>query len=291
MFESNNFLSMHKVTWLLVFVLFSGCMSDRQELHTDIKANENIDMSAANKEIAHSFYKRVIGQLDEAFVDSIIADDYIQHNPMVKTGKAGILEAIAYLKQMPRPENPKSPIVRSFAEGDFVVLHLNVNMGPSSRAVIDLFRIENGIMVEHWDVMENNAGTMTDGTIVMDIEVESAESKQLLASYYDEVVIGGNLESLPNYVEGSVIQHDPLVKDGIVSLKAYLEDDATSVRIEKVHRLIAEHDYVVAQLEGVFNGLPHAVYDIARVENGKIAEQWRVKQAIPGQMMHNNGMF
>ena len=56
-----------------------------------------------NKAIIRDFYRRVVGQGDLAFAEEIIADEYIQHSSSVKPGKAGLMEALSYMKQLPKP--------------------------------------------------------------------------------------------------------------------------------------------------------------------------------------------
>ena len=63
---------------------------------------------------------------------------------MVKKGKAGFFETLAFLKQMPKRKNPRNPIIRTIAEGDYVVLHLSVAIMGAEKVVVDLFRIEDG---------------------------------------------------------------------------------------------------------------------------------------------------
>ena len=55
--------------------------------------------------------------------------------------------------------------------------------------------------------------------------------------------------------------------------------------MKQVHRLIAEGNFVVAQLEVLLENKPFVVYEILRLDENKIVEQWRVKQAIPETML------
>ena len=57
-----------------------------------------------------------------------------------------------------------------------------------------------------------------------------------------------------------------------------------------MHIVIGEGDFVLTQSAGKFGILPHVVYDIYRLSNGRIVEHWSVKQQIPTEMAHNNGM-
>lgn len=268
--------------------IIGGC-AEHVETETMTESQE-----IASKRLALSFYRDVIGQLNEAMIDSLIAEDYIQHNPMVKTGRAGFMEAFAYMKQMPRPENPKNPVVRAIAEGNFAVLHLQVEIAGKQHVVIDLFRVEDGQLAEHWDVMQMHPSEtisgrgMTDGAKTIEDVDKTADNKALVQQYYQTIWGDGDWDRLSDFVHEAVMQHNPAIGDGLPALAAAQHD---SLQIETVHRLVAEGNFVFAQLEALVDGVPHAINEIHRLADGLIVEQWTVQQAIPEQMAHGNGMF
>src|ERR1700761_5753824 len=128
----------------------------------------------SNKTIVLECYRKIIRDLDLSLVDEYVSDNYIQHSPTVKTGKAGLLEMLNFLKMIPKPagEQP-SPIIRVIAEDDLVAVHLDVKFMGKRVAVVDIFRIADGKLAEHWDVGqtipdEEGLITMTNGTKVID---------------------------------------------------------------------------------------------------------------------------
>jgi len=121
-----------------------------------------IDLEA-NKKNAILFYKTAyLGNPKEA-VEKYVGDDYIQHNPLVKNGKAGFIE---YFQQM-SDDYPNKGInfVRAVAEGDLVALHTHQTWpGDQKYVTMDFFRFDdNGKIVEHWDAIQEIPETTVNG--------------------------------------------------------------------------------------------------------------------------------
>jgi predicted SnoaL-like aldol condensation-catalyzing enzyme len=90
---------------------------------------------------------------DEAF-ERYVGPYYRQHNPTVADGKEAILEALR--KWMPQTPGLHYAFKHVWSDGDRVIVHSQVSTSPTDRgqAVIDIFRLEKGKIVEHWDVAE-----------------------------------------------------------------------------------------------------------------------------------------
>ena len=117
-------------------------------------------LTERNRELVVDFYNEVLfeGNLDAA--EKYIGDVYIQHNPNVGDGRQTMVDF--FKKVMPpvaegQEREPFGEIVRVIAEDNMVVLHVRNFHWPHPErggAVVDIFRVENGKIVEHWDVMQ-----------------------------------------------------------------------------------------------------------------------------------------
>ncbi len=108
-----------------------------------------------NKRFVAEFYDLIINQKDYERAKAYMGPRYKQHNPLVKDRPEGLREFIEFLKTN-APE-AHSEILRSFAEGDYVILHVHSLRQPNTRgrAIIEIFRLdENGLVDEHWDVIQ-----------------------------------------------------------------------------------------------------------------------------------------
>jgi predicted SnoaL-like aldol condensation-catalyzing enzyme len=108
----------------------------------------------ANKKIVLDFYDKAINQKDFAAASKHFGDRYVQHNPIAEDGPEGLRKFIEFLRS--KFPNYKSEFKRVFADGDYVIVHVH-NMrepGTRGRAIIDIFKLENGKIVEHWDVVQ-----------------------------------------------------------------------------------------------------------------------------------------
>lgn len=105
-----------------------------------------------NLQAVLDFYDIVINGQQYEKAGEFLDPDYIQHKPEVETGAEGVLKFVRSIYEQ-KPDH-RARIVRSFVENDYVILHVHVINGieADNIAVMDIFRVENGKLREHWDV-------------------------------------------------------------------------------------------------------------------------------------------
>ena len=96
----------------------------------------------------------MLNQKDFDAASKYLGTRYTQHNPGAADGPDGLKGFIAFLKD--KFPNNRSEIKRIFADGDYVIVHVHAVREPGTRgnAIIDIFKLENGKVVEHWDVVQ-----------------------------------------------------------------------------------------------------------------------------------------
>ena len=238
---------------------------------------------------------------DQEPISYINPNKYIQHNLAIGDGLAGFGEIV---KNAP-PQGFKANIVRAFQDGDYVVLHNEYDFfGP--KAGFDVFRFEDGKIVEHWDNLSeitppNPSGrTQFDGAMNITDKEKTEANKQLVGNFVKDVLQGGQVDKLTTYINpNKYIQHNSGIADGLDGLGAalkYFAENGYVMKYDKIHKVLGEGNFVLTMSEGKFGkgeGEPSSFYDLFRVENGQIVEHWDIIETIlpKSEWKNNNGKF
>jgi predicted SnoaL-like aldol condensation-catalyzing enzyme/truncated hemoglobin YjbI len=250
-----------------------------------------------NKEKAAAINKAVQSG-DVEGVASLVTENYIQHTPNVPDGKKGLQILVTKIKNKEIPA-PKINNIRVFEDGDFVVLHHDVNW-PNRKAMFEIFRFENGLAAEHWSAIADhpektaNGHTMLDGATEISDRKLTQKNKQLATSFVQTVLIEGQFDRLLEFYHPEIIQHNPFIDNTVPGLLKGVEElqkQGMSIQIEKIFKVFGEGDFALVCSEGKFAGKPTAFFDLFRIDNNIIVEHWDVLQEIPEKMAHENGFF
>ena len=109
----------------------------------------------ANKKTVAALYEAALNKKDFEEAKKYLGNRYTQHNPTAKDGPEGLKGFIDFLRD--KFPQSHSEIVQSFADGDYVILHVHSirTPGTAGRAIFDLFKLEKGKVVEHWDAVQD----------------------------------------------------------------------------------------------------------------------------------------
>ena len=225
-------------------------------------------------------------------ISYIDAKKYKQHNLKVEDGVEGLQKLLRQL-----PAGVKVKVVRAFEDGDYIFTHANYNFGGLITG-FDVFRFENGKMVEHWDNLQptqpaNPSGrTMIDGaTEVIDLDKTEA-NKKLVRNFVEDILVNGKMEKLAGYFHGDdYIQHNPWFPDtlsGFGTTIAEMSKQGMTLQYSAIHKVLGQGNFVLVMGEGYLSKVHTSFYDLFRIENGKIAEHWDVLEEIPATEFHQN---
>jgi predicted SnoaL-like aldol condensation-catalyzing enzyme len=239
---------------------------------------------------------------DVTAVDRHFAGRFIQHDPTLADGAAGMRSFAAEVASAPAAD---ITIYRTLVDGDFVLLHSKyqgVARYDGPVIAFDLFRFEDGKIVEHWGGQEPEAPpnlsgrTQADGpTEILDREKTEA-NRALVRTYRETVMVALRFDRIEEFIEGAhYAQHASKIGDGIARLReriASVAKEGGQLNLAP-RRFVAEGNFVLALSEGDLPSGPTALYDLFRIENGKIVEHWDVLTPIPprDQWKNANGPF
>lgn len=248
---------------------------------------------AANKDTVLTALGEVFGKGNAAAVDTYFADPYIQHNPMMPSGVAPLKGMVKKMADSGRSVD--ATIHRVIGEGDLVATHTTyVGFGPKPMVAFDVFRLEDGKIVEHWDNLQvepeqpNPSGrTMTDGaTEITDLDKTEA-NKAVVMELIEKAFIKGEKIDITQYISPvTYLQHNPMAGDGLKGLgemMASLKEKGIKMYYTSTPLVVAEGNFVLTGSEGVFGDKEQAFYDLFRLEDGLIVEHWDVIADMPGE--------
>ncbi|TAJ14452.1 hypothetical protein DMA11_05425 [Marinilabiliaceae bacterium JC017] len=259
-----------------LFISVTACSSsDDDEGNTPVLSNKEKAVAVLNS----------IETGDQTAVAYINPENYKQHNLGIADGLAGFGKA---LQQLPKG-SAKVNVIRAFEDGEYVFFHTQYNFfGP--KAGFDIFRFEEGKIVEHWDNLAaitapNPSGrTQFDGSTQSSNIDQTEANKKLVEDFVNTILVKGQMDQLGNYFDGDkYLQHNSTIADGLSGLGKAMEElgkMGIAMVYDKVHMVLGEGNFVLVVSEGKFGDKHTSYYDLFRVENGKIAEHWDVIESI-----------
>ncbi len=287
MFKVHFFLK--TVIFVLFFAVISSC------------DDEDVTPSLSNEQKVEA----LLGAFSTGSPDALqhISDvQYKQHNPFFPDGKSALT---GFFNGSPTGITLTNH--RLFSDGNFVIAHSSYggawNNG-TPQVAFDVFRFDKGLIVEHWDNLQNfanpvtdavNGNTQTNGTSTLGTGDVTA-NKTLVSNMVNNILIAGQWSTRANYFTSNYIQHSPGIPNGIDWMAMFPDGTPFYSSLKFVY---GAGDLVLTMSEGAefINNVPtgnqKAYFDLFRIENGKIAEHWDAVSVIPpaNQWANSNGKW
>ncbi|QVI27275.1 nuclear transport factor 2 family protein [Mycolicibacterium neoaurum] len=243
----------------------------------------------APREIVLALADELFVKRDLTAVDRWIHPGYIQHNPAVPDGPEGIREFIGA-----SPADAVFELHRVIADGSLVALQSSLHgVAPDPLATIDIFRVQDGKLIEHWDGMQpiaadtdSDSPAWAGATHIKDAD-KTEQNRDLVTSFIADVLTNGEIDRVCDYVDTARYRQHPTGGAG----DSTAADQAQAINYTTVHHVVAEGDLVVTLTEGTSTRNHSAFFDIFRVEDNKIVERWNVTSTVPTEAANDNGMF
>ena len=223
---------------------------------------------------------------------------YIQHNPQTHEGSEGLAALFLRLSKT----SPSVNIVRAFEDENFVFAHTEYDFARRNIG-FEVFRFEDGQAVEHWDNIQERQGPNRSGQNMVDgpteaVDLELTESNRaLVRSFVEVVLVDGCFDRLTDFVdEDAYVEHNPRLKNGASHLRSALEagdEGRRCINYLRIHRVLAEGNFVLCVSEGDHRGVHTAFYDLFRLAKGKVMEHWDTTEKVAprGAWKNDNGKF
>jgi predicted SnoaL-like aldol condensation-catalyzing enzyme len=261
---------------------------------------------AANKTLVVNLFREVLEGRHIDLADKYLATDFIQHNPNASNGLQAVKEYFSRQGTPPREIKPTldRPVVALVAEGDMVMLvYAREAAEPKDASKkytttgFDMYRIQNGKVVEHWDGATKATGGPSVESTPVTVDPTPAETlakssdkklaanKALIVNMWRDLIEARQAALIDKYFSPAFVQHAPTMVSGLDGIRNMLSrgqpQPVEPALKRRVTAIIAEGDIVVVASP---RELPDpkdqskryttTAIEMYRIENGKIAEHW-----------------
>ncbi|MEM8908024.1 MAG: nuclear transport factor 2 family protein [Bacteroidota bacterium] len=236
-----------------------------------------------------------LGSGDTTVLEFVSDDDFVQHNPFIEDGKAGLQNLI---------NGTATGIVitihRFFSDGNAYITHSTYGgtwNGGTPQVVFDVFAFDNGIMVEHWDnlIDEVSAGavTQTSGPTSINEPDQTNANRLMIENMSSDVLLRGLDTTYSIYFSdiANYVQHGVGANPAVSSFSEALANMTGGIRDFVEFKYVnGEFALVLSEATQIMgmDTSQNAHYDLFRIEEDLIVEHWEVVQKIPTEGLAND---
>lgn len=279
---------------------------------------------AANKRLVFDMWRSIVNAGHVELADDMLQEGYIQHSPVLPTGRAAFKTIFSAVERREIPELVAPPLVTIIAEGDLVVMALAEALpepggeGRYATTHFNLFRVEGGRLAEHWHSVQAAPGpnlpaaaeggpqpvTGLSGaaqfSLLRAADRQLEANKRLVFDSWRHTIDAGREDMVDRYFAKDFIDHDPNAGAGRDAFKAQVAARANapvqaSLKAPVV-AIVAEGD-LVTLVTGQEHPHPTRLgqvytttwFDMFRIEGARIAEHWNgaIKPGAPPERYGN----
>lgn len=257
-------------------------------------AAETIDNRAIVRDFVERFYvKRDVAGAFAAHV----APAYVQHNPGLPDGPAAAVEALGPMFSAP---GSRFDVKHMLVDRDLTLVHLfgQGKPGTAGAAVADIYRLEGGKIVEHWDVLQ----PVEPGTDSLAVAArptgqgDTARNRRAFDAFIDLLFTKADVAAAyDRFVASNLIQHNSRMGHGRVqAVKAITALRAAPGATFSVQRTLVDGHFAAVHYRGKLStdDKGAAIVEIFRFDDrGMIVEHWDMFQPLPETSRNAHPMF
>ena len=226
----------------------------------------------------------------------LFSPSFCQHGVWAADGPDDVRAFISSL-----PENASCTVHRVLADGDMVATHASYsNLSTAPQVGFELWRLEDGLIVEHWDSYEPLVAGTASGNSQVDGPTEPGAAdgmatKALVEEIVQTILVENDFSRLHEFLAGEDLhptqpalwQRDPRTghRPGGTGRAGHQQAVHNAPSRGRRRRLRAHPS------EGLFGGERYTFYDLFRVANGRAVEHWDVMTPEPKELRHQNGLY
>ncbi len=270
------------------------------------------NVESRNKDVIRELSAAMLSNTSLHSLGRFFSPHVIEHDPVVGNGRSASLMAIDTLRTTLPGQT--LTVKHLLGDRDMVMVHSHISATPANEMSglnrLDLYRLDRGVIVEHWSVRAKAPTRSASGNSAFSnlyqypsakpvLTDEQVEGNRLLVKGLSEEVFGkqnfGLLERLWNV---NYIQHNPQVGNGRAALQSVIHYISAPGQGYRVIHSMADDDIAAACAHITPQGAnPNdefaggMVCDLYRVANFELVEHWDIYQPTPTSTVNGNSMF
>jgi predicted SnoaL-like aldol condensation-catalyzing enzyme len=138
----------------LLAIFLTGCAMETSPSGAQ-HCSMDLQLAEQNRALVLDFQEAFFNEHDLTAADRYLHEDYTQHNPTLPDGRAALVNA--FRKHFDANPEAHSRVIRSAVQDDLVYVHIHSTIAPTDlgRAIVNIYRVVDGVITEHWDVIQS----------------------------------------------------------------------------------------------------------------------------------------